>query len=217
MELHEHPLRLLARAFDVVYAAARVLVLECVLGQISRVYPGVAAPPRLTAILAQPHARRRDGNGQPVRVSRPGADRVQAQTTAARLPVRAGGLLPQSRVDLPARSAVVALEQDSGVPARVHAPLGLTGGDHPDPLERLIATFRQRDSIGLLPFRVRIAVGEEDLGPVERGSHGREQPPAPGIAGREVHGLPRERARRDLKAGARLAVEQKQALFRSHH
>jgi hypothetical protein len=111
----------------------------------------------------------------------------------------------------------MALEQDAGITPCVQGPVGLAAGDDPDPLERLIAAFGQGDAVGLLPLRAWIVVRVEDLRPVEGRGHGREQPSAPGIAGREVDRLPRKRARFDLKAGTWLAFEQEQALLRPHH
>ena len=134
------PLGLPGRALDVVHAAARVLVLERLLGQVPRVEARDTSPPTAAAVLGQPHPGGRDSDGKPVRISRPGADRVQAEPAAARLPMRARRLVPQSRIYLPACSAVVALEQDPGISARVQGPVGLAAGDDPDPLQRLIAT-----------------------------------------------------------------------------
>src|SRR5664279_170852 len=155
------------------------------------------------AVLGQPHPGRRHGDGQLVGISRPRAYRVQAQPATPRLPTRARRLLPQPGVDLPARSAVVALKQHSGISPRIERATGLAAGDDPDPLEHLIATFGQGDAGGLLPLDARIVVGVEDLRTVERRGHGREQPPTARITHCEVNRLAGKRPRLDLKTARR--------------
>ena len=217
VELHEEAPRPGRCALDVVDAAACVLVGQRLLRQVARVEAGVAAAPAAPAVVAQPDPGRRDRHGEAVRIARPGADRVQAEAAAAGLPAGARGLLPEPGVDLPRRAAVGALEEDARVSPRVEDAVAGAAGDHPDPLERLLGALGQLDAVRLLPLAGGIAVGVEDLRPVERGGDAGQQPPAARIAQREVDRLPGERARRDLELRPRLPREQEDALLRANH
>src|SRR5437588_565570 len=81
----------------------------------------------------RPRAGGPDADGQPVRLARPGRDRVQAQPATARLPVLLEPALPQGLVELPAGATVAADEQHARIPARVEQALLLAGRDDPDP------------------------------------------------------------------------------------
>src|SRR5262249_42123641 len=155
---HEHAVRLPGRPLHVMYAATGVLVLQRLLRQVARVEPLVAPTPGAAGVIAEPHPRRGNGDRELVGVPRPGADRIQAQPAAARLPMGSRGLVPESRVDLPAGSAVVALEQDAWVSSGVQGSVRLATGDDPDPLQRLIATVGQGDAVGLLPLGLGVTV-----------------------------------------------------------
>src|SRR5579884_913227 len=108
----------------------------------------------------------------------------------------------------------MALEEDPGISARIHSAVALAGCDHPDPLERLLASLGQRHAVRLLPLPAGVAVGVEDLRAVERRGDGGQQPPAARIARREVDRLSRECTGADLEPAARLALEQEQSLLR---
>ena len=154
VELHEHPIGPGGGAMDAVHAQAD-LIGRRVLGQVARREPLVAGTPARAAVLAEPDARGRYAHRQPVGVSRPGDDGVEAQ---------------------PARAAIAALEEHAGVAARVERPLGLARRDHPEPLERRVAALWQRDALRLLPVP-RGIVRVPDLGAVDR-RRGRRQDPA---------------------------------------
>ncbi len=181
----------------------------------------VAAPPGATSVLGQPHAGGRDRNCQAVGIARPGADRVQAQAATAGLPLGPRGLVPQPLVDLPAGAAVMALEQHAGVGAHIQRSGSLTRGYHPDALERLVPTFRERHALGLLPLGSGVAVRVEQLRTVERRGDGGEQSPAARVAQCVIHRLAGKRAGADLEAivgaAARLALEQEQSLLGPDH
>ena len=102
MELHEHPLGRCGERSTWCTQRAAFSSLSASSGRYRGLSPPLPRRQELAAILGQPHPGGRDGDGQLVRISRPRADRVQAEPAAARLPVRARGLLPQSGVDLPA-------------------------------------------------------------------------------------------------------------------
>ena len=187
------------------------------LREVARREAAVAAPPAAAAVLGQPHAGGRDRNREAVGISGPGADRVQAQAAAARLPFRARGLVPEALIDLPVGAAVVALEQHAGIGAHVQRARRLTGRDHPDALECLVAALGQRHALRLLPIRAGVAVGVEQLRPIEGRGHSREQASAARVAQRVVNGLSGKRTGSDLEAvgGATtcLALEQEQTLL----
>src|SRR5205807_1974994 len=104
----------------------------------------VALAPARAAVLGQPDARGRDGEHQAVGLARPRDDGVQAQPTAAGLPLRAGRVLPERMVERPGLAAVPALEQDTGIAAHVEDAVALARGDDPEALEGLLAALGQR-------------------------------------------------------------------------
>src|SRR5207244_2036823 len=73
-----------------------------------------APPPGGSSVVGVPDTGCRDGERQACRISRIGADRMQAEATAAALPPRAAGLVPQCPVQVPGATAVIAAEQRSG-------------------------------------------------------------------------------------------------------
>ena len=103
------------------------------------------------------------------------------------------------------QAAVAALEEHARVAAGVDEPVLLAGDDRPDPLERLLAAFRQREPLRLLPLPGGI-VGDPELRPVEGVRGGGEVPAAAGIARRELDRLAGECARGDLERFAGVAL-----------
>src|SRR5262249_25679208 len=106
------------------------------------------------------------------------------------------------------------LEQDARVTAGVHGPVRFAMRHDPDSLERVIAALWQRNPLGLLPLPIRLAVGEEDLRPIEGRGDGREQATASRTAGAEVDRFSGKRARLDRKAVMGSTREQEQPLLR---
>ena len=102
--------------------------------------------PGLAAVVGEPDADRRDRERDARRVARPGRDRVHAHAACARAPIGARRLLPERLVELPARAAVVALEEDAGRAAGVEVVVVLGGHDRPEPLERLLGVLGELDA-----------------------------------------------------------------------
>ncbi len=197
VELHEQPLRPGRGAMHVVHAEGEG-VLPRVLGQVAGHQALVPVAPGPTAVVREPDADRRDAHRQLAGIARPGRDRVQAHASGAGSPLGSRRLLPERLVELPRRPAVTALEEHAGIAARVEMVVLDPRNDRPEPDQRLLLAFREREALGLLPLSGGI-VGDEDLRPVEGRGHAGEVAAAPAVAHRELDRLAGERAGADVE------------------
>ena len=213
MELHEQPLRLLRRAVHVVDAEVD-RVLARLLRHVARIEVLVPVSPGLAAVVREPDADRRDRERDARRIARPGRDRVHAHAARARAPVGTRRLLPERLVQLPARAAVVALEEDARRAACVQVVVVLGGHDRPEALERLLGVLGELDAARLLPLG-REVVGVEDLRPVERRGHAGERAARCARRASRTRPARRRNGATSPRMLAAVALEHEQALLRS--
>ena len=151
VELHEEPLGLLRVPVHVVDAEGE-RVLAGLLGHVARVEVLVPVPPRLAAVVGEPDADRRDRERDAGRIARPRRDRVHAHAARARAPLGTGRLLPERLVQLPARAAVVALEEHARRAAGIEVPSSSAGTTVQSRSSGFSASSGSSRPLGLLPF-----------------------------------------------------------------
>ena len=113
--------------------------------------PADAPPPGGSSVVGVPDAGGRDGERQACRISRMRADRMKAETSAAALPPRAAGLVPQCPIQLPGATAVVAAKQRRGGDAGPEDTIFGPRFDDPGAGDGRLHIFGKHGSLGLLP------------------------------------------------------------------
>ena len=140
---------------------------------------------------------------------------MQGQAPRARVPLGPGGVVPQTPVEGPGPTPVLALEKRRGGHARPQHSVRFPGVDDPDQFHACVRVLG-KGQLGLLPLLGLRLVGQVQVRAVLSVGHGRVVRAGARVPQCEFRHDPAESPRRHLHGPSALAAQHEQPLARPH-